>query len=327
MPTFSNWRGAIRGRLFGWWFLDPCRDARHGDRERQWICWRGGASAATTVGLAAISGSAGVTVAAGCSVSAARCASAALPGGSISASARKSSRPSLSIVNCEVESPMLAWPLARPDWSVSAASSSIPNAQTVVAPPSRGIAASVACKSLPSGLKTEIAPVSPVKRRRRRSPRGSAGPAGSQAAINIAALPSGSTMREQAQTTGRPRPAPIRATVQGAHDRRAEAPRRGARSEPATDCSARTVRCCFGRRRRCRKLPRRRRSPTAGPMRRRSKAKPAARSSLRPQVAEFANRRARTRHSACGGTRSLKEFLIMRARCGVHAGRFQGRPA
>ena len=40
MPAFSNRRGAIRGRLFGWWCLNPCRDARHGDRERQWICWR-----------------------------------------------------------------------------------------------------------------------------------------------------------------------------------------------------------------------------------------------------------------------------------------------
>ncbi len=147
----------------------------------------------------------------------------------------------------------------------------------------------------------------------------SAGPAGSVAAISTAVAPPGSAMREHAHINPRPKPAPkprSRSSRAWRRDGRVAASRTTwladsvARSEPQILASI----ACSRRR----TSPRRPRSPTTSATRRRSIAKPAMRSSPAPQVADCATARALTPQSACARNSLPKEFLIMRAVCGVH---------
>ena len=97
-------------------------------------------------------------------------------------------------------------PLARPQFSASAASAPAPQAASVVIGPSWAAASALAWMSAPAGENTAIAPSASANVLRTRSANGMADAAGSAATIRIA-MPSSSASREQAHTVVRPMPA------------------------------------------------------------------------------------------------------------------------
>ncbi len=130
-------------------------------------------------------------------------------GGSATTSTRESSLPRLVAVTSKSACRKRAAPLARPDSSALAASASRPSADNVVAPPSHVQRRRIGMKERAVGREMPR-----VLRRHRETgggrarASGSDGPAGSVAATRTAAVLSGSTMREQAQISGRPKRAP-----------------------------------------------------------------------------------------------------------------------